>query len=384
MSVLDLIMRHNAYRNSVINMQASENILSPNVKLAMSSDLGSRYSLEINGDNIYGGTRYMEEIYTETHENIKKLFKSEYAEARPLSGHIAAEISILSILNKRKIMAIPEDNGGYPGYFGGNLDRILNFKSVPVPMEGYKINYDELENVASSEKPDAIILGQSVFIRHYDLKRIREICDKYEIKLLYDASHVLGLIAGGAFQDDAMKYSDILYGSTHKTFFGPQGGIIMTNDNKLFDKIEENSIFKTFDNFNLSRFAGLSIAVEEMLKFGQEYAGNVVKNTRNLARSMAKNGDMIQPGTEDTETHQIILNENYLKIHGFNFITFSEEMEKSKIIIDRVGRVGTQEITRYNISCMDSISNIFYGISNKLNMSNEINNIIDKMSLKYW
>lgn len=71
MSVLDLIMRHNAYRNSVINMQASENMLSPNVKLAMSSDLGSRYSLEINGDNIYGGTRYMEEIYTETHENIK-------------------------------------------------------------------------------------------------------------------------------------------------------------------------------------------------------------------------------------------------------------------------------------------------------------------------
>jgi len=214
------------------------------------------------------------------------------------------------------------------------------------------------------------------------MKRIKEISEKYDCKIIYDASHVLGLIAGKQFQNDALKYSDILFGSTHKTFFGPQGGIILTNNDEIYNKIIDNTIFKTMDNINLSRIASLSIAVEEMLKYGNEYAKNVVKNTEELINNLKE----LKFGliSETSETHQVLLDEKFLNEKNYNFLSFSKELEKNKIIIDRFGRIGTQEITRYNINDMYKIASIFNSIYNKLNMVNEIKNIINKKEIKYW
>ncbi|MEM0139918.1 MAG: serine hydroxymethyltransferase, partial [Ferroplasma sp.] len=198
------------------------------------------------------------------------------------------------------------------------------------------------------------------------------------------ASHVMGLIAGGSFQPDAMKYSDIVYGSTHKTFFGPQGGIILTTDSELFNEIENNTIFRTMDNINLSRIASLSIAVEEMLKYGNEYASAVVKNTAKLIAELHNQDFKIAPGSEHSKSHQILLDQEFLGRKNYNFHSFSEELERHGVIIDRFGRIGTQEITRNSINDMHKIASILSGLYNKLNRADEIKEIIDKKSLKYW
>ncbi len=376
------IKKYDEYRNSVLNMQASENVLSPDAKKALSSDMASRYSLKVDNYNAYGGTFYFDELLKLLENNVKKLFDSKFSEVRPLSGHVASEISLLSIVNKnRNVIAISEENGGYPGYNNNNLGNVLKIKFYEIPYKNFDIDYDNLENSIKNNDIKTIILGQSLFIRHYDMKRIKEISEKYDCKIIYDASHVLGLIAGKQFQNDALKYSDILFGSTHKTFFGPQGGIILTNNDEIYNKIIDNTIFKTMDNINLSRIASLSIAVEEMLKYGNEYAKNVVKNTEELINNLKELKFGLIPASE---THQVLLDEKFLNEKNYNFLSFSKELEKNKIIIDRFGRIGTQEITRYNINDMYKIASIFNSIYNKLNMVNEIKNIINKKEIKYW
>ncbi len=377
------IEKYDEYRKNTLNMQASENVLSPNAKRALSSDMASRYSLKIDNYNAYGGTLYFDELLKLLENNVKKLFGSKFSESRPLSGHIASEISLLSIINKNKnAIAISEEDGGYPGYANNNLEDIIGFKSYKMPYKNFNIDYDNLEKSIKTNNIGTVILGQSMFIKPYDMKMINEISKKYDSKVIYDASHVLGLIAGRQFQDYALKYSDVLFGSTHKTFFGPQGGIILTNNDEIYNKIEENTIFKTMDNINLSRIGSLSVAVEEMLKYGSEYAKNVIKNTKELIKSLIE----LRFGllSEISESHQILLDQSFLNKKNYNFLTFSEELEKNKIIIDRFGRIGTQEITRSGISDMHKIAEIINGICNKLNMINEINNIIGEKTIKYW
>ncbi len=385
MDTAKIIEEYDTYRNSTLNMQASENVLSPNASKALSSDMASRYSLNIGNYNAYGGTAYFDEILALLRDNTNKLFGSKYSDPRPLSGHVAAEISLLSVLGEnRNVMAISEEDGGYPGYSGNHLGSVLGYKFYKAPYSDFDLDYNLLDESIKANNIGTIILGQSMFIKSYDMKRVNEICGKYGINILYDASHVMGLLAGNAFQPDALKYSSIVYGSTHKTFFGPQGGIILTGNEELANKIENNTIFNTMDNINLSRIASLSVAVEEMLKFGNEYAESVVKNTENLSGSLQEMKFGLLPGSENSKTHQILIDGEYLKGKGFDYHSFSQELEKNRIIIDRFGRIGTQEITRWGISDMESVSDAITGICNKLNKANEINDLISAKTLKFW
>jgi glycine hydroxymethyltransferase len=385
MKTEDLIKKYNEYRYGTLSLQASENVLSPAVKEALASDMASRYSLSVGNYNAYGGTEYYDQILELLEKNTKKLFGSRYSESRPLGGHIAAEISLLSVLGKnRNVMAVSEDDGGYPGYSGAHLGRVLNYKFFKAPYKDFDFDYGNLEKNIKENEIGTLILGQSMFIKPYNMKRIAEIRERYNINVLYDASHVMGLLAGKAFQEDALKYSNIVYGSTHKTFFGPQGGIIVTNDEGLGDKVRENTIFNTMDNVNLSRVAALSIAVEEMIRFGEEYARKVVDNTTRLLSHLKDMEFGIVPGSEQSKSHQILIDEKYLKAMGFDYLSFSRELEKNRIIIDRFGRIGTQEITRWGLSDMETVADAVSGICNKLNKTKDINNLISGKSLKFW
>ncbi|WMT50894.1 MAG: beta-eliminating lyase-related protein [Ferroplasma sp.] len=385
MDTADLIEKYNTYRNNTLNLQASENVLSPHARAALSSDMASRYSLNIGEYNAYGGTGYYDSILDLLEKNTKKLFGSKYSESRPLSGHIAAEISLLSVLgHNRNVMAVSEEDGGYPGYSREHLDRVLGYRLHDAPYKNFDLDYDALEAKIRETGTGILILGQSMFIKPYNMKIINEIKERTGIKVLYDASHVMGLLAGKAFQPDALKYSDIVYGSTHKTFFGPQGGIIITNEEDIAGNINENTIFNTMDNVNLSRVASLSIAVEEMIKYGEQYAKKVVENTKNLSTYLREAGFNLLPGTEESKTHQLLLDEQFLRKKGFDNHSFSVELENNRIIIDRFGRIGTQEITRWGINSMDVVADALSGISNKLNKTEEINTLITEKKLRFW
>lgn len=380
--MIDLLDKYERYRRNVINLQASENYLCPHARLALGSDLGSRYShIMTNGINAYGGTDLIEEIRLQTENSIKTLFSARFAEIRPPGAHIAAEISIISTVKiNGKIMAIDESDGGYTGYEDEYLGKMLSYKysSIPYDRKIQEIDYEALERKASEERPDAIILGQSFFVKPYDLKRVREICDKSGAKLIYDGSHVMGLIAGKKFQPDAIKYSDILFGSTHKSFFGPQGGIVLTQNEEIFREIEKNTVWKTFDNYHPNRVAALGIVAEDFLEFGQTYAKNVIQNSKNLAYNLEQYGIEIKYAPLYSESHQIIMKERKT-----NFIEISKLLEKNNIIADREGRIGTSEITRLGLSDMDSLASVIADSINGKDARSKVTEILKNTGVKY-
>ncbi|WP_297216719.1 serine hydroxymethyltransferase [Thermoplasma sp.] len=383
-NVIEIVKDADRYRSSVINLQASENAVSPNVIRAIGSDFASRYSHIENGVNDYGGTRFAEELEETVSRKTSELFGLKHAEVRPLSGHIAA-MTVLAALVRRgeSIMKIPESVGGYTGYSGNYLPKMMNFKSydIPVTADGF-VDYDGLAKQAEYIRPKMILLGQSIFVKSYDMARIREVCDQNSCIIGYDASHVMGLIAGGEFQKD-IKKADIIFGSTHKTFFGPQGGLILTDDDSLYRRVEENITWKTMDNYNIARMAGVGVAVEEMMKYGKEYAPRVIRNARNLAEALNEHIH-IRYEPWYTDSHQILIEPSWLSSHGYDFVRFSRMMEDNGIIVDRIGRIGTAEITRMGIDDVDELAAMMIDAFKGIDVKDRVNKFVRNMKMRYY
>lgn len=384
--ILEIVRKHNDFRRSCLNMQVSENFLSGDAKEALSSDMASRYSLEIDGKEAYGGAKFSEEVLHTTEKLVARLYGSRYAEVRPIGGHIASEIVLLSLVSRKdNVLSIPESNGGYTGYEGGYLPQMLGFKNYHIPYDNatQEIRLEKLEKLMQVTSPTLLVLGQSFFVRHYDLKAIREICDRHGTKLAYDGSHVMGLIAGKAFQKDVLDYCDVLFGSTHKSFFGPQGGIILTNDEDIYDTMSRNITWRSMDNFHPSRVAALGVATEEMIRSGEKYASLVASNSHSLGKELNDNGIGVRFSPWFSETHQILIDPQSLSKSGLDFRTFSERLEENGIITDREGRVGTAEISRYGLNNMHEIAELILKVFRGESVKDRVKEMLSNMSLKY-
>lgn len=385
--VLDLVEKHNRYRSGSLNLQASENVLSPDARRALSSDLGSRYSLVMDDHDAYGGTRYTVEILEKTMELTSQVYHSKYAEVRPTGGHIASQIVLLSLMKKKEnLMSIPEKYGGYTGYQGGYLPQMFGFQNYDIPFdpETQQIDLENTEKAMKSSNPSLMVLGQSFFLKHYDLKPLRELCDTYDCTLAYDGSHVMGLIAGGAFQKDVLDYCDVVFGSTHKTFFGPQGGIILTNDEDLMNRFRKNITWRTMDNFHPSRIAALGVAMEEMKNHGTEYAHWVVKNSVSLGKALSETAVKPMHAPWYSESHQVIISAGDLEKIHLSYRTFSELLEKNRIIIDREGRIGTAEATRMGLKGMNEVAQLISDAVSGKDVSKEVTDLVSGLEISYW
>ncbi|MCI4317710.1 MAG: serine hydroxymethyltransferase, partial [Thermoplasmata archaeon] len=192
-------------------------------------------------DNSYAGTKYTDEIEALANAAATRLFHGRWATTRPLSGHIAAMSSLVPLLPRgSKFLAIAPSEGGYDGYAPGYLPALLGYTVRPLPADGpgHSVDAEKAVEEIRRERPNAVVLGQSFFLFPYPLKAIAEEAHRRDALVFYDASHVLGLIAGGQFQDPLREGADVLFGSTHKSFPGPQGGLIVTDREDLFGEMD--------------------------------------------------------------------------------------------------------------------------------------------------
>ena len=341
--ILDLARKHEQWRKKeCINLIPSENVMSHAVRSLLSSDLGHRYT---SRDKFYMGTHLIDEIEQFGEKLAKEVFKADTADLRPLSGHIADMIFLGSFANpKEKILCVSPADGGYPGIWEEGVSKYLKLRTMGFPFSKGTMNIkvDEAADLILQERPRVVIFGASLILFPQPVKELAKVTHEVDAHVGYDGSHVLGLIAGGEFQNPLQEGASVLLGSTHKTIFGPQGGIILAD--KEHGEIIEKRIFPAFvDNAHWHRIAALSLTLAEMKEYGKEYARQIIRNAQALAGTLAEYGFPVAcPSLGYTKSHQVFLDYGGYKEGR----VIAKKMEGANIIADCGVRLGVCETTR--------------------------------------
>ncbi|MEM2108056.1 MAG: serine hydroxymethyltransferase [Candidatus Bathyarchaeia archaeon] len=326
LKLIEASRNHEQYRDvECINLIASEGLKSPAVKQALSlaSDLEGRYA---EGENdleghvkkrYYQGQKYMSRIEDYTTDLMKKLFKCAWADVRLVSGthaNLATFKGLSTAAKNRKMVVTPLSCGAHISHdYTGLAGSVLGLENINhvYSIEEFNIDAEKSADVIRAAKPGIVTFGGSLFLFPHPVKELKAVADEVGAYVAYDASHVLGLIAGGVFQDPFNEGVDIITSSTHKTFPGPQGGVILGNakDTRMEKAIKaiQFAIFPlSASNTHLGRLPALGVAALEMKLFGAELARQTVKNAQTAGQYLYENGLKVlceQKGF--TQSHQI-------------------------------------------------------------------------------
>jgi glycine hydroxymethyltransferase len=311
-------MKNNEFFANSLPMIASENVLSPLCREMLTTDFHGRYAEGTPGNRYYEGCKFFDLVEEKAMELARKLFHCSYADVRPTSGTIA-NMAVLKALIKPGETAIVLDtaNGAHIsfGKYGAAGVRGINLVSFPFDNEEMNIDVDGAVKLVKQVKPKLALCGQSVFLFPTPLKPIAEAAHDVGAMVVYDAAHVLGLIAGKQFQDPLREGADVMTGSTHKTLPGPQGGMLVS-DHKA-DKEEDKAFLRKLgfgvfpgvtSSYHLHHVAAKGIAYAEHLEFGEAYANQTIKNAKRLAQSLYSQGfKVFGEKLGFTKSHQVLV-----------------------------------------------------------------------------
>jgi len=264
----------------------------------------------------------------------------------PLSGNISDLTVLLAFtVPKDKVAMVPLDAGGYPlGVEKFHRNRVF----LPMDLETWDVDLPTTRKLIANQKVQLVVLGASFILFPHPVREISEWIGNCggSSRCVYDGSHVLGLIACGQFQDPLREGAEVLFGSTHKSLYGPQGGIILTDSSehaealRRFLEIDLKTGIGLVDNPHVNRIAGLGVALEEMLE-DRSYGSRVVKNAKALAHALDELEVPVRFKERGyTESHQVLLD-----LEARLAEKLCHDLESIGIFIDEGGRLGVAECT---------------------------------------
>lgn len=408
--VFSMLKDHHKWFENSIPLIASENIPSPAVREAIISDFGNRYAEGWPGERVYAGCVYIDKVEFECMRLAKKLYKAKFADVRPISG-VVANLAIYSAFSDPgDIMMAPsipagghishgkKEHSGTAGLVHG-----LNIEFYPFDAEEMAIDVDKtkqkIKDLEKSKRlPKIAMFGGSLFLFPHPVKELANFLKGYDIHVNYDAAHVAGLIAGGQFQDPLREGADTMTMSTHKTLFGPQGGLILAQE-KFGEAIKKATFPGLTSSHHIHHMAAKAIAFAEALEFGKDYAKQVIKNAKALAESLNQEGFKVLGEKRGyTNSHQIAVNVLDYSDGG----KVEADLEKANIIVNRqlipgdlkAGRnyfhpggirLGVSEITRLGMkeSEMKEIANLIKQVVIDKKDPKKILNTVKSLRKKY-
>jgi len=402
-----LTLLHKAIENHVwrqeqcVNLIPSENTPSRAVRLLSGSDPACRYAehkkiLAFYEKEVfyYQGTKFIDQVERMLAEEMRAYFGCTEVETRTLSGQMS-NMAVFSALMDWKNRFDRKNEAKRLGYVmnnhiikGGHLSAqpmgalhdyiaidpvtekpaVVNF---PVCRDNpYKMDVEETKKLIDRYRPELIIFGKSMVLHKEPVAEIRRFVDEQRIPttIMYDMAHVLGLI-GDHFQNPFQEGAEIVTGSTHKTFFGPQRGVIGVNYKEedlkygLWKTIESRTFPGSVSNHHLGTQLGMLMAAYEMNQFRDAYQSAIIRNAKSFARSLKSYGlDVVgDPAIDYTETHQVIVSVGYGE-----GAEIAERLEQNNVIVnyqatpDEEGftasgalRMGVSEMTRFGFEEKD-------------------------------
>lgn len=323
-------------QTQTINLIASENTPSDAVRRVQNSDFMGRYAEghPNEGDKVnryYQGTRFIDEIERMARTEIIDLFGAKQADVRPISGNNANTAIALALLRGGDtILANSTDGGGHishgpVGVFGRRIQsrgqslklggqNSVHLNYLPLTPDHYHVDAQKTIELIDQISPQLVIMGKSLFLFPEPVSEVAAFCKTKDIPLLYDGAHVLGLVVGGQFQSPLNEGATWMTGSTHKTFPGPQRGVILGNMDEETEKkywpAADRGVFPgSSSNHHLNTLPALVVATREMKKYGREYAAQIVRNAQVLGQSLDELGTPVEAREFGyTKSHMIAVN----------------------------------------------------------------------------
>ena len=302
-----------------IELIASENIVSKSVLQAQGSVLTNKYAEGLPGKRYYGGCDFVDEVEKLAIDRAKKLFNAKFVNVQPHSGGQANQAVFRSVLIPVvTILGMSLDAGGHltHGAKPNISGKWFNAIQYGVRKEDALIDFEEIEKLSIEHNPKLIIAGGSAYSRIIDFKKFREIANKINAFLLVDMAHFSGLVAGGV-HPNPIDFADIVTTTTHKTLRSGRGGMILTNNEDLFKKIN-SAVFPGLQGGPLmhviaGKAAGFGEALSDEFKI---YAKNIILNAQCLSSTLIERGyDIVSGGTDN---HIVLLSLKDKNITGSN------------------------------------------------------------------
>jgi glycine hydroxymethyltransferase len=285
-----------------LELIASENFVSEAVLEAAGSVFTNKYAEGYPGKRYYGGCEFTDVVENLARERVKKLFGAEHANVQPHSGSQANQAAYAAVLQPADtILGLNLAHGGHLTHghhlnFSGKTYKVIPYG---VTRETETIDYDELERVATAERPKMIIGGGSAYPRIIDFARMRQIADKVEALYLVDMAHFAGLVAGGV-HPSPVPHAHIVTSTTHKTLRGPRSGMILSKQE--FAPAIDKTVFPGMQGGPLVHIMAAKAVcfLEASQPNFRDYARQIVANARIMAETLAADGYRIVSGGTDT------------------------------------------------------------------------------------
>ncbi|HLE47213.1 MAG TPA: serine hydroxymethyltransferase [Candidatus Thermoplasmatota archaeon] len=368
-AVRESARRNNEFFGTSLPMIASENILSPRAQEMLVTDFHGRYAEGLPGKRYYQGCQFFDEVESRAIDLAKRLFRCNFANVQPTSGTVS-NMAVLKALVKPgdDITALSTAAGGHISHakMGAVGLRGLKVTEYPWDLDNMRLDVDGTVKLLRQLKPKLALFGGSVILFPTPLKgELADTCHEVGAHVMFDAAHVLGLVAGGRFQDPLHEGADVMTGSTHKTLPGPQGGIVLSDhagtteeDAKFLKGLDAGVFPGTNSSYHLHHVAAKAVALAEHIEFGAAYATQIIKNAKALAAGLVAEGFKVFGEARGyTDSHQCLVQVGNVGegkgrwaaelLEQANIVTNMNLVPGDTKAMNPSGlRLGTQELTR--------------------------------------
>lgn len=329
--IINLIKQETIRQNEGIELIASENYASIDIREVCGSILTNKYAEGYPNKRYYGGCEFVDQIEQLAIDRACALFKCKYANVQPHSGSQANAAAYRALLPEGgKILSLVLNDGGHlthgsPVSFSSHL---YNFKFYPLDASGH-LDYEDILRIAKIEKPDLILAGYSAYPYAIDFQKLKQIADEVHCLFMVDMAHIAGLVAANEHVSP-IPYADVVTSTTHKTLRGPRGGLILTNNEELIKRIN-SAVFPYYQGGPLEHIiAGKAICFKEANSDEfKNYIKCVKENTKAARDTFKELGDIVS----DTDNHLFLI--NVLDSFGINGLEAQKKLEEIHITTNK-------------------------------------------------
>ena len=348
------------------NLNPASNVLNPRAAALLASGAGPRTSLGYAGAKYEMGLEHIEQVEVVTAELAARVFNASFAEVRVPSGAMANLFAFMATSRPgQTIIASPETIGGHITHHAAGAAGLYGLTTVEAPVDSgaYSCDLDALAALAREARPSLITMGGSLNLFEHPVAKVREIADEVGAHLLFDAAHVCGMIAGRQWANPLDEGAHLMSMSTYKSLGGPSHGLLLSNDDRLSERIDAIAFPGMTANFDAGAVAALGVTLADWIACGEDYAAQMRACASRLAGELSDRG--VEPFACEagfTDSHQFALlagpfgggSAGARILEAAGFLTSGIGLPAPEVPGEQNGiRVGTPEIVRRGMSAAD-------------------------------